>query len=221
MASEQYSDTSDTDSTKLSTKPYFLDSSTFSPERANDFGEFRFNSNRSTTSPVKFTNNDCTVEATESFDIAWAPVATKAKLHSGKWSLEFYVESMENRQIGAGFLLNWNVGPDWGFFGYLGSSSTAWSYDPSTGDIVTNTESIHGNLPKFTGNSGVIGLELDLPINETGTFTFIIDGVRTPTKQLPNTGAVVIPAVCLLSRGQKVTIRNLVRLSQSTNSLPV
>ena len=193
-------------------KPHLLDSSTFSSEKSNNFGEFRFGSNRSPTSGIRFSNNDSTVEATEKFEAAWVPVQTKAQLHSGKWSLEFYVESMKNAQIGVGFLLDWNGGPDWGFFGYLGSSSTAWSYDPSTGDIVTNTDSIHGNLPKFTGNSGVIGLELDLPKNEIGTFTFIVDGVRTPTKQLPKTGAVAVPAVCLLSSGQKVTIRNLKRL---------
>ena len=205
----------------MANEPYLLDSATFSVEKVNDFGDFRFDSNRHASSPIKFSNKDCTVEATEPFEISWAPVATKAKLHSGKWSLEFHVESMKNRQIGIGFLLDWNIGPDWGFFGYLGSSRSAWSYDPSTGDIVTNTESIHGNLPKFTGDSGVIGLELNLPQDEIGTFTFIIDGVRLPVKQLPNSGAVVIPAVCLLSGGQKVTIKNSVRLTQNTTELPV
>jgi len=202
-------------------KPYFLDSSTFSSEQLNSFGEFRFSSDQNASSPIKFSNNDCTVEWTAPSEVVWIPVQTKAKLHSGKWFLEFDVESMASRQIGVGFLLEWNIGPDWGFFGYLGSSSSAWSYDPSTGDIVTNTESIQGNLPKFTGNSGVIGLELDLPQNEIGKFTFIVDGVRTPTKQLPNSGAVAIPAVCLLSRGQKVTIRNFVRLDQDNATLPI
>lgn len=195
-----------------SEEPHLLDSSTFSSEEKNDFGEFRFISNRGADSAIELSNNDCTVEWTTPYKAAWVPIPTKSKLHSGKWSLEFHVESMQNRQIGIGFLLDWNVGPDWGFFGYLGSSSSAWSYDPSTGDIVTNTDSIQGNLPKFTGNSGVIELELDLPPNETGNFTFIVDGVRTPTKKLPKSGAVVIPAVCLLKQGQKVTIRDLVRL---------
>ena len=210
MANEEYSN--ENVCKKASEKPYLSDSSTFSSEKTNNFGEFCFDSNRSANSPVTFSNNDCTVEWTEPANIVWVPVQTRAKLHSGKWSLEFDVQSMGTRQIGVGFLLDWNIGPDWGFFGYLGSSSSAWSYDPSTGDIVTSTESIHGNLPKFNGNSGVIGLELDLPKNEVGKFTFIIDGVRTPTKQLPNSGAVAIPAACLLSHGQKVTIRNLTRL---------
>ncbi len=210
MANKQCSDESD--HIQTSEKPYLLDSSTFSSEKKNDFGEFCFNSNRGSDSSVTFSNNDCTVEWTAPPQIAWIPVQTKSKLHSGKWSLEFYVESMKKRQIGVGFLLDWSIGPDWGFFGYLGSSDSAWSYDPSTGDIVTNTDSIHGNLPKFTGDSGVIGLELDLPSNAPGKFTFIVDGVRTPTKELPNSGAVAVPAVCLLAIGQKVTIRNLVRL---------
>jgi hypothetical protein len=208
MANEQSTDESDYNETPKI--PSLLDSSTFPSEIKNDFGEFHFVSNQSTNSSIKFSNNDCTVEWTEPSEVVWIPVETEAKLHSGKWSLEFYVESMQDRQIGLGFLLDWNVGPDWGFFGYLGSSSSAWSYDPSTGDIVTNTNSIHGNLPKFTENSGVIGLELDLPSDNIGKFTFIVDGVRTSTKQLPNSGAVAIPAVCLLSIGQKVTIRNLV-----------
>ncbi|CAF2522313.1 unnamed protein product [Rotaria sp. Silwood2] len=219
MANEQCSNESNC--TENAEEPYLLDSSTFSSEKMNNFGEFRFDSNRSTNSSIKFSNNDCTVEWIEPSKAIWIPVETKAKLHSGKWSLEFYVEWMGTHQIGIGFLLDWNIGSDWGFFGYLGSSSSAWSYDPSTGDIVTNTKSIHANLPKFTENSGVIGLELDLPRNEIGKFTFIVNGVRTPTKQLPNAGAVAIPAVCLLSRGQKVTIRNLVQLNQDKTTLPV
>lgn len=211
MATDQCSDESGCN--KTSTEPYLLDSSTFSSEEKNHFGEFRFNTEQHANSSIEFSNNDCTVEWVKPDRVIWIPIETKSKLHSGKWSLEFYVESMENRQIGVGFLLDWSIGPCWGFYGYLGSSSSAWSYDPSTGDIVTSTGSIHGNLPKFTGNSGVIGLELDLPVNEIGTFTFIVDGVRTPTKNLPKSGAVAIPAVCLLEQGQKVTIRNLERLN--------
>jgi hypothetical protein len=192
--------------------PHLLDSSTFSSEQSKDFGDFRFDSKRSAAFPIQFSNGDCTVEAADSFEISWSPVKTKARLHSGKWFFEFHIETMENGQIGVGFLLDWNVGPDWGFFGYLGASSTAWSYDPCTGDIVSATESIHGQLPKMNGKNGIIGLELDLPRDRIGNFTFIVDGVRTPTKELPNAGAVAIPAVCLLSRKQKVTIRNLTRI---------
>ena len=200
-----------------SQEPYLLNSSTFSSEEKNDFGEFRFANDRGEDSSLQLTNNDCTVEWARPPQLAWVRVPTKTKLHSGKWSLEFHVESMRERQIGVGFLLDWNIGPDWGFFGYLGSSNSAWSYDPSTGDIVSGTESVHGHLPKFTNDSGVIGLEVDLPANEKGKFTFIVDGVRTPTKELPNSGAVVIPAVCLLSIGQKVTIKNLVQFNPNSS----
>ncbi|UJR20410.1 hypothetical protein I4U23_023541 [Adineta vaga] len=194
---------------QTSQKPYLIDSSTFSLEESQSFGEFQFDTIRATKSGIVFGDNDCTVEWVKPYTASWIPVQTKAKLHSGKWSLEFHVEAMETGQIGVGFLLDWNLGPDWGFFGYLGASTTAWSYDPSTGDVVNGTNSIQGNLPKFHENSGVIALELDLPKKEKGNFTFIIDGIRTTTIQLPHTGAVAIPAVCLLSQGQKITIKNL------------
>ena len=216
MANEQCSNKSDRK--RPLEKPYLLDSSSFSSEQKNDFGEFRFSIDRDADSPIQFSNNDCTVTWPTPPEFAWAPVPTKAKLHSGKWSLEFHVESMQKRQIGIGFLLDWNCGPDWGFYGYLGSSNSAWSYDPSTGDIVSNTDSIHSRLPTFTGDSGVIGLELDLPSNGKGKFTFIVNGVRTPTKEIPHSGAVAVPAVCLLSVGQRVTIKNLVRLDQDSTT---
>ncbi|CAF1146579.1 unnamed protein product [Adineta steineri] len=211
MANKQNSKKSN--SIKNSKEPHLLDSSTFSSDNLNNFGEFQFNSDKTPNNVLKFSNDNRTVEWLKPYEASWIPIPTKSKLHSGKWFLEFNVEAMKSGQIGVGFLLDWNLGPDWGFFGYLGASQTAWSYDPSTGDIVSGTDSIHGNLPKFNGDSGVIGLELNLPSRkEIGKFTFIIDGVRTPTKELPNSGAVVIPAVCLLSQGQKVTIRNLTRL---------
>eukprot|EP00027_Filamoeba_sp_ATCC50430_P002805 CAMPEP_0168546538 /NCGR_PEP_ID=MMETSP0413-20121227/3552_1 /TAXON_ID=136452 /ORGANISM="Filamoeba nolandi, Strain NC-AS-23-1" /LENGTH=120 /DNA_ID=CAMNT_0008576723 /DNA_START=232 /DNA_END=594 /DNA_ORIENTATION=+ len=119
---------------------------------------------------------------------------------------------MANRQIGVGFLLDWNIGPDWGFFGYLGSSGTAWSYDPSTGDIVRATESIQGGLPVIKNNKGVITLELFLPRDKPGYAKFIIDGVDTPKVELPE-GAVVVPAACLLALNQKVALKNMKRES--------
>lgn len=110
--------------------------------------------------------------------------------------------------LGVGFLLDWqDLGPDWGFFGYLGASSTGWSYDPSTGDIVRATKSIHGGLPKIKNNKGTITMEFNLPKDQPGSATFIIDGVKTPTEELP-ADAVVIPAACLLTKGQKVTLAN-------------
>ncbi|UJR18985.1 hypothetical protein I4U23_022115 [Adineta vaga] len=194
---------------------YLLDSSTFSSEQMNDFGSFRFSlPSRTDDSPLVFSADGRTVEWVNESRVIWFPVSTEAKLHSGKWFLEFHVEAVKNWQIGVGFLLDWNIEPDWSLFGYLGSSASAWSYDPYTGDIVYNTKSIHSDLPKFKGDKGVIGLELDIPKNAIGEFTFIIDGVRTPTKQMPNSGAVAIPAVCLLARGQRVTIRSLRQLDE-------
>jgi hypothetical protein len=121
-------------------------------------------------------------------------------------------------QIGVGFLLDWTlVGPDWGFYGYLGSSPSAWSYDPSTGDIVSATESITepaGSLPKFQSKEGRIGLLFDLPLEAEGTARFVNDGVTldaTHTISLPP-AAVVLPACCLLKRGQKVAITKCEKL---------
>lgn len=111
-----------------------------------------------------------------------------------------------------GFLLDWTlVGPDWGFYGYLGSSHTGWSYDPSTGDIVSGTESITqpaGSLPKFTGAGGTIAIEFHLPVGAAGHARFVIDGVKLDEKhniELP-ASAVVVPACCLLKKGQKIVI---------------
>jgi hypothetical protein len=84
--------------------------------------------------------------------------STELKLHSATFQLDFVVEDMKNAQIGVGFMLLWDVGPDWGFFGYLGSSPTASAYDPFTGDVVTSTRSIEAGLPKFgDGRTGVRG----------------------------------------------------------------
>jgi len=91
---------------KTSDEPYILNSSTFSSEEKNNFGEFRFDTNRRSDSLVNFSNDDCTVEWTKPPQIAWIPVQIKAKLHSGRWLLQFYVESMRNRQIEVGFLLD-------------------------------------------------------------------------------------------------------------------
>lgn len=198
-------------------EPYLTDASTYSLEEGHNFGDLRFVLRPTSQSTVTLSNGDRTAEWTQASNVVWIPLETKARLHSGKWLVEFHIESMKNRQIGVGFLLDWNVGPDWGFFGYLGSSASAWSYDPSTGDIVSNTESIRGGLPKIEGDSGIIGLEMNVPKDRPGEFTFIVNGVRTPTQNLSNRGAVAIPAVCLLSQGQKVTIGNLRRLDESNS----
>jgi len=139
---------------------------------------------------------------------SWVPATTLCYLHSGRFTWDFVVNEMSKRQIGIGFMLLWDVGPDWGFFGYLGASGTAWSYDPSTGDVVTNTESIQGNLPTFAdGHTGTVSVELNLPRNTEGSGVFLINGAASQPITLPK-GAVVLPAACLLEESQRITIEN-------------
>lgn len=184
-------------------------------------GEVMWNSDHN-ADRLTVTNDGLTIEWDGSKDKAgetapcWIPASTQLLLHSGDFSLDFKIEEMAERQIGVGFMLQLtdgvNVGGDWGFFGYLGSSNTAWAYDPSTGDVVTATESIQGGLPKFeNGTSGVVQLHLSLPRKGACMAKFIVDGVESKTIALP-TEAVVLPAACLLKTGQKVTLANFKRL---------
>lgn len=137
---------------------------------------------------------------------AWVPVSTRMHLHSGTFRLDFVVGEMARAQIGVGFMLLWNVGPDWGFFGYLGASTTAWAYDPSTGDVVSDTKSIQGRLPKFSnGRAGLVSVRLELPRRDEGFGSFIVDDLETHRIPLP-AGAVVLPAACLLRESQRVTL---------------
>jgi hypothetical protein len=118
------------------------------------------------------------------------------------------VEEMACAQIGIGIMLLWEIGPDWGFFGYLGSSSSAWAYDPSTGDVVYNTKSIQGGLPKFAdGHKGVVTVHLDLPREGEGKARFSINGTETRPILLPD-NSVVLPAACFMKETQKVTLAN-------------
>jgi len=137
---------------------------------------------------------------------AWIHASTRLRLHSGRFQWDFVVEEMAGAQIGVGFMLLWNVGPDWGFFGYLGSSTTAWAYDLSTGDVVCNTESIQGGLPKSAdGRRGVVSINLNVPPRSEGSARFLVDGVHSQHIPLPE-GAVVLPAACLLRESQRVTL---------------
>jgi hypothetical protein len=137
---------------------------------------------------------------------AWVPASTRMHLHSGTFRLDFVVDEMARAQIGVGFMLLWNVGPDWGFFGYLGASPTAWAYDPSTGDVVCNTKSIQGGLPKFSnGRTGLVSIRLELPRGDEGFGSFIADDLET-RRIPPPAGAVVLPAACLLRETQRVTL---------------
>jgi hypothetical protein len=139
---------------------------------------------------------------------AWVPASTRAHLHSGQFQWDFVIDETASAQLGIGFMLLWDIGPDWGFFGYLGSSTTAWSYDPSTGDVVYNTNSIQGGLPKITdGRAGVVTVHLDLPRNAAGTGRFSMNGTDSIPIRLPES-SVVLPAACCLKETQKVTLAN-------------
>jgi hypothetical protein len=150
---------------------------------------------------------------------AWVPIRSEAHLHSGTFSWDFVIEEMASNQIGVGFLLQWDQGLDWGFYGYLGAGATAWAYDPSTGDIVTRTESIAGGLPTFVdGRSGVVSVRLELPRTRPGRGVFVVNGTESPPIELPS-GAVVVPAGCLLREGQRVRLGNLSRTLSAESSV--
>ena len=140
---------------------------------------------------------------------AWVPASTRARLHSGRFRWDFVIDEMAGAQIGIGFMLLWDIGPDWGFFGYLGSSTSAWAYDPSTGDVVYATESIQGGLPNVSdGRSGVVSVRLQLPRDAAGTAWFSMNGTESRPIALPE-GSVVLPAACFLKESQKVSLASL------------
>jgi len=195
----------------------------------NDCGECRWDSDHN-SDRLTVTGDGLTIEWDGSKDKegepppSWIPASTRLFLHSGNFRLDFRIDEMAGRQIGVGFMLQLtdgvNLGVDWGFFGYLGASSTAWAYDPSTGDIVTATGSVQGGLPKFSdGRSGVVQLHINVPRNEAGTARFIVDGTQSKAIPLP-VGAVVLPAACFLRTGQRVTLTNFDRVSTDEGAQP-
>ena len=182
----------------------------------NDIGTLAWNTEHN-SELLLFSNENRTVEWKTSeqdgdqVTPVWIPASTRLYLHSGQFQWDFVIEEMASGQIGIGFMLLWDVGPDWGFFGYLGASSTAWSYDPSTGDVVTATESIQGGLPKFeNGRSGIVTVQLDIPRKDKGEGKFKIGDIESKPIILPE-GAVILPASCLLKEGQRVTLANFKR----------
>jgi hypothetical protein len=93
----------------------------------------------------------------------------------------------------------------------LGASSAAWSYDPSTGDVVTRTASIEGGLPRFADRcTGRVSVELALPRQGAGRGRFVVDGTASSWIGLSE-GAVVLPAACLLRETQRVTLAQFER----------
>lgn len=144
--------------------------------------------------------------STAKYPPAWVPIESEARLFGGEFEVEFGVEELASGQIGVGFLLAWDIGPDWGFYGYLGSSTSAWSYDLSSGDVVYATRSIEGGLGKSAdGRTGTVTLRLGLPADGAGTATFVVGETASRPIELPP-GAVVIPAACLLRPGQAVRL---------------
>ena len=156
------------------------------------------------------------------------------RLHSAAFTLEFRIDApLQGAQLGCGFLLDWStplpslgsaapvgpgvrVGPgypDWGFYGYLGSSTSAWSYDVSSGDLVFDTESVLTGLPRLAPDTANATLVMcaELPRDGNGQVTFALDGAPpSPPLVLPR-GAVLIPAAVLLADGQQVSLGALVR----------
>lgn len=147
----------------------------------------------------------------EGYPPAWVPASTRARLHSGTFRWDFVISDMQQAQIGVGFMLVFEEGVDWGFFGYLGAGHFAWSYDPSTGDVVNATESIAGGLPTFAdGENGTVTVEAELPRTGPGVARFIVNGRRSPDIALPES-AVIMPAACLLHEAQRVRLGPLTR----------
>ena len=134
------------------------------------------------------------------FQPCWLGAQTTARLERRLFAWDFVIDCIADRQIGVGILV---APPDWGFFGYLGAGRNAWAYDAYEGAIVTETKAIHSGLPTIKAR-GVVAVRLDLRV--PCACSFVVDGRETPLIPLPE-GAVVIPAACLLKRGQRVTLR--------------
>lgn len=45
------------------------------------------------------------------------PACTRARLHSGRFRWDFVIDEVAGAQLGIGFMVLWDFGPDWEFFG--------------------------------------------------------------------------------------------------------
>jgi hypothetical protein len=158
-----------------------------------------------TQKPIRISDDGTKLSFDTDSKAVWLGSQTTGRLSGGVFTWDFEIENIADRQIGVGILLD---PPDWGFFGYLGAGKNAWSYDAYEGAIVTEEEATHKNLPRIK-KSGTVSVHLDL--KKQNECVFIVDGVKTPAIKLP-AGAVVIPAACLLKKGQVVKVTNLKRL---------
>jgi hypothetical protein len=158
-----------------------------------------------TQEPLTISEDGLTLSWDSDKQFAWLGSQTTGRLSGGVFTWDFRINAIAKRQIGVGILVD---PPDWGFFGYLGAGKNAWSYDAFEGAIVTETKATHKGLPTIR-DKGTVSVRLDLKAkNEC---VFVVDGVETPAIRLP-AGAVVIPAACLLKRGQSVTLANFRRV---------
>lgn len=164
---------------------------------------------RHTQQPLAISNDGLTLSWERDSDSKYQPIwlgsQTTARLSDGVFAWDFIINAVASRQIGVGLMLE---PANWGFFGYLGASDTAWSYDAFEGAVVTATEAIQSGLPTIS-KSGTVSVYLDL--KHKYEFKFIVDGTDTPPVSLPR-GSTVIPAGCLLSKGQIVTLSGLRRI---------
>src|SRR5262245_7341963 len=158
-----------------------------------------------TQKPLSISEDGYTLSWNNDSKAVWLGSQTTGRLAKGVFTWDFKIEEIAERQIGVGILLD---PPNWGFFGYLGAGKNAWSYDAFEGAIVTEEKAIHSGLPKIR-KSGTVSVRLDL--KRKNECVFIVDGKETPAIALPP-GSVVIPAACLLKKGQVVTLANLKRL---------
>jgi hypothetical protein len=158
-----------------------------------------------TQEPLTISGDGLTLSWDGDKQFAWLGSQTTGRLSGGVFSWDFRINAIAERQIGVGIMLD---PPDWGFFGYLGAGKNAWSYDAFEGAIVTEEEATHKGLPTVR-DGGTVSVRLDLKDNYE--CVFVVDGVATPAIRLP-AGAVVIPAACLLKRGQSVTLANFRRV---------
>ncbi len=160
---------------------------------------------RCTQVPLKISDDGLTLSWETDETFAWLGSQTTGRLSGGLFTWDFQIDSIAQRQIGVGIMVD---PPDWGFFGYLGAGKNAWAYDAFEGAIVTETEAIHKGLPAIR-DRGTVSVRLDLKTRNE--LVFIVDGAQTPAIGLP-ASAVVIPAACLLKHGQVVTLANFRRV---------
>jgi hypothetical protein len=158
-----------------------------------------------TQKPLTISQDGLTLSWDSDSKAVWLGSQTTARLSGGVFAWDFQIEEIAGRQIGVGILLD---PPDWGFYGYLGAGKHAWSYDAFEGAIVTEEEAIHAGLPKIR-KRGTVSVRLDL--KKKHQCVFVVGGAETPAIALPQ-GAVVIPAACLLKKGQVVRLVNFQRV---------